>query len=312
MVKNEFYYPSVDGKTQIHAVEWIPNGDVVGVLQIAHGVTEYILRYEEFANYFTSKGFVVVGNDHLGHGDSVAEGAMPMYFGPKGSWNYVVEDFKSCRDIISKRYNDVPYFLLGFSLGSFVVRSFLIQYPNVIDGAIIMGTGQQSSIAIQIAKFVANKEGSKYGEDHPTPTIKELTFGNYNKNFSPNRTDLDWLCSSEKNLDIYIADPKRGEEFSAGLFRELLDGMLYTAKLNNIKKMNTNIPILFISGGDDPVGEGGKGVIRAYRFFKKAGIKDVSMKLYPGLRHDILHEDCNKDIYNYLYEWLISKIDNRK
>ena len=309
MIKNEFYYPSADGKTRIHAVEWKPETEIKGVIQIAHGVTEYILRYENFAEFFTQKGFVVVGNDHLGHGQSIAPNGKPMYFGPNGSWNFVVKDIDTCKQMTKKKYPNVPYMILGFSLGSFLVRTYLIDYAQEpLDGAIIMGTGYIPNFKIAIAKMMANKEAKKVGEENTSPVIKSLTFETYNKLFKPNRTAFDWLCSNEEALDEYIKDPLRGENYSAGLFREMLTGMQYTAELKNIQKMNKKIPIFLLSGDKDPVGEFGKGVIKTHEIFKKAGIEDVEIKLYPNLRHDILHEKCKDTIYNDIYLWLKKKM----
>ena len=309
MIKNEFYYPSADGKTQIHAVEWKPETEIKGIIQIAHGVTEYILRYENFAEFFTQKGFVVVGNDHLGHGQSIAPNDKPMYFGPNGSWNFVVKDIDTCKQMAKKKYPNVPYIILGFSLGSFLVRTYLIDYAQEpLDGAIIMGTGYIPNFKIAIAKMMTNKEAKKVGEENTSPVIKSLTFETYNKLFKPNRTAFDWLCSNEEALDEYIKDPLRGEDYSAGLFREMLTGMQYTADMKNIQKMNKKIPIFLLSGDKDPVGEFGKGVIKTHKIFKKAGIEDVEIKLYPNLRHDILHEKCKDTIYNDIYLWLKKKM----
>lgn len=305
MINKEFFYASADKKTTIHACMWIPEGEPKGVIQIAHGVTEYIKRYEPFAKYFTEKGYVVVGNDHIGHGKSIAKGSEPMYFGPEGSWNFVVSDIKNCMDITKKEFPGIPYTLIGFSLGSFVVRTFLIDYPEEkLDRVILMGTGQMSDVPIKIAKMMANSEAKKAGEEHSTPNIHNLTFGTYNKVFKPNRTEYDWLCANNDALDEYIKDPDRGGDFSAGLFRELLNGMLYTAKVKNIKKMNKDIPVLLLSGAMDPVGDCGKGVEKTFSTLKKAGIKNVSMKLYPGDRHDILHEKDKMDVYKDIEEWI--------
>ena len=308
MTRNEFYYLSADGKTKIHAVEWLPDGKPKAILQIAHGVTEYILRYEEFAEFLTEKGIAVIGNDHIGHGTSIAEGAERMYFGTEGSWDWVVEDIKKCLDITKNKFPNMPYCLLGFSLGSFLARTYLTKYPGTLNGAIIMGSGQLPPFQISIAKFMVNNEAKKVGEDHTSPTIQKLSYETYNKYFAPNRTKYDWLCASTTSLDEYIKDTMRGEDFTAGLFRELLNGMAFTAKQSNIEKIDKNMPILFLSGDKDPVGEQGKGVIKAYDCFKKAGIKDVNMKLYPGLRHDILREDCRQDIFEDIYKWMKDKI----
>ena len=308
MNKNEFYYLSADGKTQIHAVEWIPDEKPKAILQIAHGVTEYILRYEQFAEYLVKKGIMVVGNDHLGHGKSIAKDSEPMYFGPTGSWKWAVEDMYTCTKMIKEKYPEIPYYMLGFSLGSFLLRTYLIEYPGIADAAIIMGTGETPPVQIALAKFIANKEAKKVGENHTSPMIKKLTFDTYNKFFAPNRTDYDWLCSDNEGLDEYIADQMRGGNLSAGLFREMLSGMKFTSEIKNLKKMNLNIPILFISGDEDPVGEKGKGVIKAYHKFQDIGMKDVEIKLYPKLRHDILHEKCKKEIYEYVYNWIEKKL----
>lgn len=306
MIKNEFYYPSADRKNQIHAVEWKPESEAKGVIQIAHGVTEYILRYEDFANFFTQKGFVVVGNDLLGHGKSVGKDGKKMYFGPKGSWNYVVKDIDKCKQITKEKYPNVPYIMLGFSLGSFLLRTYLIDYPNEkIDGAIIMGTGYMSSLVASIAKMMANKEAKKAGEENITPTIKKLTFETYNNLFKPNRTEFDWLCSNEEELDKYINDKNRGDGYSSGLFREMLTGMQYTSNLKNIKKMNKKLPIFLLSGDKDPVGDFSKGVIKTYNTYKKAGIEKVDIKSYQNLRHDILHEKIKDKIYDDIYNWCI-------
>lgn len=308
MIRKEFYFPSADGKTNIHAVEWIPTEDVIGILQVAHGVTEHILRYETFAEYFTKKGFVVVGSDHIGHGTSIAEGAEPMYFGPVGSWDWVVEDLHTCKTIMKKKFSDVPYSMLGFSLGSFLVRSYLITHPGEIDAAILVGTGQTPGLQIMLAKWIVNREAGKVGEEHTSPMIKQLTFETYNKIFAPNRTEYDWLNSNTKALDDYIQDPLRGECFTAGLFRELLSAMAFTGKKKELKKMDMDTPIYFVSGSKDPVGDCGKGVLRAYSNFKKVGVKEVSMKIYPELRHDILKETGSNKIYGDIYKWLKKQI----
>lgn len=303
-MKHFFHYPSSDGKTQIYAVEWIPETKPFAVLQIAHGVTEYIERYEDFADYLNDRGIVVVGNDHLGHGKSIADDAESMYFGPAGSWNWAVKDIASLQQIMRQKYIDLPYIFLGFSLGSFLVRQFLIDYPKNVSAAIIAGTGQQPSWQLLFAKKIANHEAKKTGEDHTSPRIQKLTFESYNKHFAPNRTKYDWLCGNESSLDEYIKDSMRGEDFSSGLFRELLTGMIYTVNKDNIKNMSLDTPILFISGKDDPVGSFGKGVKKAYDAFKKAGMKQVTMCLKSNMRHDIFHEEKCMEVYEDIYKFI--------
>lgn len=308
MVRNEFTFLSADGQTSIHAVEWLPEGDVRAVLQISHGVAEYILRYESFAAYLTARGFAVAGHDHLGHGASVAEGGARLYFGPKGSWNWVVDDIYARRQLAGKRFPGVPYFLLGHSMGSFLARTYLIRYPGTVDGAVIMGTGQQSPALIAGGKAIAAGESARIGEDRASPLVEKLAFGAYNKRFAPNRTANDWLSVSGENVDRYLADPLCGGTPTSGLFREMLGGLTFIAKPENLRKMNLNTPILFISGEMDPVGDCGKGVKKAFRSFQKAGVRDVSLKLYPELRHEILCEDCKEMVYEDVYQWLNARV----
>ena len=304
MVRNEFTFLSADGKTDIHAVEWLPEAAPRAVLQIAHGVSEFILRYEPFAQWLTERGFAVVGHDHLGHGDSVAPGAQRLYFGPLGSWNWVVEDIHTLRTLAGEKFPGIPYFLLGHSMGSFLSRNYLIRFPGSVDGAVIMGTGHMPGFVVSAGKAVASLMAKKVGEDMPHPLVEALAFGSYNKTFAPNRTAFDWLSLSEANVDWYIAHPLCGGNPSTGLFREMLGGMAFMGNRKHLKEMDLTTPILFISGEMDPVGSCGKGVRTAYESFVSAGVADVSLKLYPQLRHEILCEDCRETVFEDIYQWL--------
>ncbi len=300
--RKEFYFPSSDGLTPIHAVEWQVENPI-GVLQISHGVSEYALRYEPFAQYMNSKGFAVVANDHIGHGLSLADGAAPLYFGRHDGWQHVVDDVYTLRDMTGKKYPELPYFLLGHSMGSFIARTYLIRYPGTLSGAIIMGTGQQSPALILGGRAFAKIEGRRIGFDRFSPAVDQLAFGAYNKKFAPNRTPFDWLSVNEENVDAYIADPLCGDA-SVGLFFDMLGGIGFVGKQSNVNTMNVNTPILFTAGDQDPVGDMGNGVKKAYASFQKAGVRDVSLKLYPGLRHEILNESRREEVYEDLWKWI--------
>ena len=300
--RKEFYFPSSDGLTPIHAVEWQVENPI-GVLQISHGVSEYALRYEPFAQYMNSKGFAVVANDHIGHGLSLADGAAPLYFGRHDGWQHVVDDIYTLRDMTGKKYPELPYFLLGHSMGSFIARTYLIRYPGTLSGAIIMGTGQQSPALILSGRTFAKIEGRRIGFDKFSSMMDKLVFGAYNKKFAPNRTPFDWLSVNEENVDAYIADPLCGDA-SVGLFFDMLGGIGFVGKQSNVNTMNVNTPILFTAGDQDPVGDMGNGVKKAYASFQKAGVRDVSLKLYPGLRHEILNESRREEVYEDLWKWI--------
>ena len=303
--RKEFYFPSSDGRTQIHAVEWYPaDVEPIGILQIAHGVAEYALRYDPFAQFLNTKGFIVVANDHIGHGLSVAEGAAPLYFGKQDGWKHVVDDMYTLRDLTGKKYPALPYFLMGHSMGSFLTRTYLIRYPGTVKGAIIMGTGFQPAYMVAGGRLVAKLAGKRGGAERFSQTVDKLAFGAYNKPFAPNRTSFDWLSVNEENVDRYIADPYCGGNTSVGLFYDMLGGIGFICKQSNVNKMNLNTPVLFISGDHDPVGDMGKGVKAAYESFRTAGVKDVELKLYPGLRHEILNEKCRDEVYADLWAWI--------
>jgi alpha-beta hydrolase superfamily lysophospholipase len=302
--RKEFHFPSSDGKTQIHAVEWTPEGEAKGVYQIAHGVAEYALRYEPFAEFLTGKGFVVVANDHIGHGESVAPGAPALYFGDKDGWTHVVDDMYALRNLTAQKYPDLPYFLMGHSMGSFLTRTYLIRYPGTVKAAIVMGTGQQPGFMLAGGKLAANFFGKKTGFDKFNASVDNLAFGAYNKPFEPKRTNYDWLSANTENVDRYIADPLCGGQTTTGLFRDMLGGIGFIEKGANLEKMDKDTPVLFISGAMDPVGDLGKGTTKAYESFRKAGVKDVTLKLYPGLRHEILNEKEKDQVYADIWAWV--------
>lgn len=311
MVRSEFVFPSADGKTGIHAVDWTPETAPRGVLVISHGVSEHILRYEPLASYLTERGFAVAGHDHLGHGFSVAAGAPRLYFGPRGSWDWVVQDLYTRRNLAGERYPGLPVFLLGHSMGSFLARTYLIRYPGTLAGAILMGTGQMAPAVVAAGRVLAAREAKKVGDTHPSPLVNKLAFEAYNQKFAPNRTAYDWLSVNQENVDNYLADPLCGGDPTIGLFREMLGGIAYIEKAENLKRMNRNTPILFLSGAEDPVGDMGKGVRRAYRSFCRSGVRDVEMKLYPGARHEILNEAQGETVCADICRWLEAKLPGR-
>ena len=308
MERYEFTFPSADGITRIHAVEWVPEGPVRAVLVVSHGVSEYILRYEGLARFLTERGLAVAGHDHLGHGTSVAEGASRLYFGRKGSWDWVVADLYERRQLAGRRFPGVPVFLMGHSMGSFLARTYLIRYPGTVRGAVLMGTGQMPPAMVAAGRAVAAREIRRVGEDHPSPLVMKLAFDAYNKRFAPNRTGFDWLSLDSGNVDRYLADPLCGENPSVGLFREMLCGIAFNSRQGNLRKMNLNTPVLFLSGEQDPVGDCGRGVERAAASFRRAGVRDVTVKLYPRLRHELLQEAEAPQVCEDLYRWLSARL----
>ena len=304
----EFTFLSSDGKTRLHAMQWLPVETPRAVLQISHGVAEHIGRYDGFARYLNEQGIAVVGHDHLGHGGSLPEGGTPVYFGDGTPWETVVADIQLLHEQLRREFPGVPLCLMGHSMGSFLARSYLIRYPGTVDGAIIMGTGYMSAASTAASLAVINAECLRNGESRPSAVATKASFGIYNRRFAHNRTSMDWLSLNPDNVDAYLKDPLCQGNASAGLFREMLSGIRFVCKEDNIRKMNHHTPILFISGAMDMVGDCSKGVERAAAAFQRAGMRDVTVKLYPELRHEVLKEDCREQVYDDIDRWLEGKL----
>ena len=306
----EFQFLSTDGKTQLHGMRWEPADQPVrAVLQLCHGVAEHIARYDAFARYLNGLGIAVVGHDHLGHGLSLPEGGTPVYFGEGSTWHTVVDDIYVLHQRIRLWYPDVPLGIMGHSMGSFLTRTYLIRYPGTVKAAVIMGTGWQPKAVIAGGLAAAGAAAAVVGESGTSELVTNLAFGAYNKLFAPNRTSCDWLSADEENVDAYMADPLCGADATVGLFRQMLLGIRFNQRLGNLRRMDLQTPVLFVAGDRDPVGDCGKGVRRTYQEFLRAGVQDCTLKLYPGLRHEILNEKSyQKAIFQDIGSWLVSKL----
>ena len=303
-MKQEFFYPSKDGRTQIHAIEWIPEGEVKAVLQIAHGMVEFIDRYDRFANFLTSQGFYVVGNDHLGHGKSVTGESELGYFAKKDGNLCVIGDIHQLREDTVKKYPDVPYFLLGHSMGSFLARQYIEMYGDGLKGAIIMGTGSQPNSTLKMGMNLTSLMMKIKGDHHRSKLVNNMALGSYNKSFEPSRTKNDWLTKDEKIVDAYEANPLNQFMFTVNGYNNMFRGMLFAQTRENLDKIPKELPILVVSGENDPVGEFGKGPKAVAETYKNIGIKDVTLKLYPDDRHEILNELDKETVDKDLLQWM--------
>lgn len=309
--EHEYTFISCDGHTPIHVHEWVPDCDLNGVIQIAHGVAEYIDRYDRFARYLCSKGFAVVGNDHLGHGQSTADPDCLGWFADENGWMKVVGDIEKLRVTTQEKFKGLPYFMYGHSMGSFLMRTWLCIFSNCpVNGMILSGTGQNPYAVTFAGAMLCDEEILRLGAHAYSEIVDKAAFGGYNKNFEPARTRFDWLSRDEAEVDKYIADPYCGFDCSVGLFRDLMFGLKYIAERRNLKNANKKLPIYLMSGDKDPVGSNGMGVAKVYAMLMRAGITDVKYKLYPDGRHE-MHNEINRDeVMKDLSDWIFSKIDN--
>lgn len=307
-MKQDFYYLSKDEKTQIHASEWIPEGTPRAILQICHGMVEYIGRYADFAQYLSGNGFYLTGNDHLGHGESVVSDDMHGYFGKDRGNEYVIGDIHELRCRTAEKFPGVPYFMLGHSMGSFLLQQYIEMYGEGLKGAIIMGTGSQPKAVLKAGKLLCRTMSAFRGQMYRSSLVDNTAFGSYNKRFEPARTTHDWLTKDEKIVDKYLADPWCTFMFTVNAYYQMFRGMEYLQNKDHIAQIPKDLPLLLVSGAEDPVGDFGKGVTQAYESYKEAGIRDLQMKLYPGDRHEILNELDRQQVYEDLKNWLEARI----
>lgn len=301
----EFNYKSSDGKNYIHAVKWIPKDEPKYILQIAHGMAEHVMRYEDFAKFLNEHGFLVCGEDHLGHGKTAANKSDLGYCAEKDGHQTVIKDMKQLQDIIKKDYPNLPYFLLGHSMGSFLCREFIETYGETLNGAIVMGTGNQPQIALGFAKLLCRIISVTKGWRHRSNAINNIAMGSYNKRFQPIETGHEWLCRDSKQAGRYQNDPYCGYVFTLNGFYNMFDMMSYIEKKKNIAKIPKDLPVFICAGEEDPVGDFGYAPRKVNKDFKKAGIKDVTLKLYPEDRHEILNELDQDVVYDDILQWLI-------
>ena len=299
-------FPSHNLANTISGVIYIPDEAPRGILQISHGMCEYIGRYDSFMGYMAEQGFVVAGHDHLGHG-ATSEEKDYGFFGEQDGYVHLVEDLHKMTDIVKQKFGDLPYFLLGHSMGSFIARLYLSRYGDDLDGAIICGTGGPNPMT-GLGLFMANRTCRKKGSFYRSKTLDRMAFGSFNRKCKPGRTSKDWLTRDNAIVDKYLNDPKCMFLFTAAGFRDLLT---LSGKANDAQwyqSLNANLPLLLISGDMDPVGNYGKGVRKVYSRLKKAGIQDVSMNLYPGGRHEILNETDRELVYLDVQRWMLDRM----
>ena len=297
--------------SRLHGYIWWPeDGETPrAAVQLVHGMAEYIGRYDDFARYLNGLGFVVFGHDHIGHGESVSSpdewGKLPAV----GGRDILVADVHRVRTEAMARINNaygeqLPLFLFGHSMGSFVVRAYLANHAYGLKGAIICGTGfmkpQTSAAGNRIARLIARVRGENYN----SRLLHNMGVGAYAQDIADAETDLDWLSHNRKNVENYIADEQCGFMFSAGGYATVTDLMRYVCSTECVSTYPHDLPLLYIAGTEDPVGECGEGVSRAADLAHAAGVTDVRCRLYAGMRHEILNELGHQVVYDDISSWM--------
>ena len=312
MVTNNFTYLSADGKTNIHAVKWTPDdGGYRAVLQITHGMVEYIERYIPFAEFLTQKGYMVVGHDHIGHGASISDKEDWGYFYENAPSDILVSDMHTLRTMIQQENPGVPYFMLGHSMGSFMLRKYLAFHNENLRGAIIMGTGFIPEGTTKLALWLTDVVGRLKGTRHRSPLLAKLLYGPSYKNFDTTGAEPEksWLTKDAEIVKKYYKDPCCTFRFTVNGYRGLFESVNFSCNLDNVKEIPAKLPIFIVSGKEDPVGDLGKGVMKVYDMFEEAGSLDVTYQLYENDRHEILNETDKEIVFSDLLAWMNVRID---
>jgi alpha-beta hydrolase superfamily lysophospholipase len=310
MKTTTFSLHSSEGQ-DIVVYKWQPENisSYQGILQLAHGMAEHAGRYHDFAGELCKAGFIVYASDHRGHGKTAGNLDNFGYIGQNG-WEQLIKDIYSLTRFTKKEYPELPIFLFGHSMGSFLVRNYLFDYGKELKGVILSGTGGDPGILAAIGKFIAMVICRTRGERYRSKLLHNLTFGNYNKRIKDPRTKYDWLSRDKKVVDDYIDDDYCGGVFTASFFYEIASGLQEINKKENLGRIPVELPILLVSGTEDPVGNYTKGVLQVYQNFRKAGIKDVRYKLYEGARHEVLNETNKREVYRDVLAWLSEHLAN--
>ncbi len=302
----EFYLPS-HGRGRLHCVQWAAPAPPRAIVQIVHGIAEHVLRYDDFAQFLNEKGITVVAEDHMGHGGTLAPGDPKGYF--YGGWLSAVDDCYSLLTHTKDQLPEIPYVILGHSMGSFLTRTLLYRYPESgIAAAILCGTGWQPAPILKAGLSLCRRACAKTGETHVSPHLRNVIFGTYNKKVLNPRTPFDWICGDPQVVDTYMADSLCGFEETAGLDRDMLTGIQMNQKKENLARMKSSLPVLFIAGEQDPVGSYGAGVRKSAAAFRQAGLSDVTVLLYQEGRHEILNESMKGAVYQDVFHWISRKI----
>lgn len=294
-------YKSSDKIHDIAYYVYFPMGAVKGVVQIAHGMCEYFGRYDHFARFLTQRGYIVCGNDHLGHGSSVKDDSELGYFAEVNGWQCVVSDMYQLTKIMKKNYSDLPYFLLGHSMGSFMARAYCTKYSKKLDGVVFCGT---SGGTAGIPALLTIIDGMKkvYGSKHRSQKINKIAFGAYNKRITDSNSEYAWISRDKDVVHEYSLDDKCTFIFTLNGFENLMKSLWYVSNEKWFETYNKSLPTFLIAGENDPVGQYGEGVRKVYNKMCDYSC-DVKLKLYPGARHELLNELDKQETYDDVLEF---------
>ena len=304
-------FTSNDGKTRVAGYIFEPMCAPRAMIQISHGMCEYIMRYEHLANELCARGYLVCGHDHLGHGNTAPDDEHLGFTVHGGGADLMVRDLYRMTKLMKHRYGDLPVVLLGHSMGSFIARRYISVYGKELRAAIISGTAGPES-PTEMGKLLAKVIMVFKGEKYRSELLKKLSTGSYNKKFKDEDCPESWLSRDGELRVKYANDRFCSYTFTARGYHDLFELLGSVSGDDWAATVPTDLPILIVSGDNDPVGNFGKGVEKVYEALEGAGVADVTMRLYYGGRHEMFNETNKEDVINDTLEWLDQYIEKRK
>lgn len=310
----ELSFESSNGKDTVYGKILKPRGlKPKGIVQICHGMCEYFDKYDFFCQYLLNENYIVCGHDHIGHGNSVKSAEERGYFAPIDGYKFLIEDTRKVTELVLKQISDekIPYFLFGHSMGSFISRCYAAKYGEKLDGLILCGSiGPQPLVKAGIK--LANTMASVKGDHYRSKKLYNLSLDFANIKFLPASTRFDWICSDKEEVKKHMADEKSNFIFTVSGFADLFHLVSLCNSPRTIKTIPKDLPIFFMSGKMDPIGENGTGVGRAVELYRDAGIKNLTFKLYPNDRHELVNEKDKEVVYQDMIHFMeeCKKIEN--
>ena len=271
-------------------------------------MNEYALRYDYFAEKLVDQGYIVYAHDHRGHGYTATSKENLGYLADNEGFDWLVEDVKELNNVIKTENEGLPIIIFGHSMGSFVSQRFIELYGNDIDGVILSGTNGKPLLTTKLGILISKVEMMIKGRKAKSKLMDTLSFGNFNSQFKPTRTQYDWLCSDNDEVDKYINSELCGFISTTSFYYDLIRGLWNIHKKENLMMIPKNLPVYIFAGDKDPVGRSGKGIISLYNCYKKLNIIDVTYKLYENGRHEMLNEKNKDEVIGDINNWLEERI----
>lgn len=304
-MRNDHYTFTAEDGTPIFVYRWRPDvGIGKGVVHIAHGLAEHAGRYDDFAEELTSSGYVVCSNDHRGHGRTAQSQADLGFFGEKNAWNLVIRDIAQLCRAEKAEQPGLPLILYGHSLGSTLAQQLIYEHGELFDAVAMSACNGDVNVLVHIGRWIARFERFRQGKRGRSDLINRLSFDAFNKPFEPNRTSFDWLSRDDAEVDKYIGDSMCGFVSTNQLWIDLLDATVAIARHENHRRIPRELPIFLLTGSDDPVNQNGQGCVKLAESYRQAGLRNVSYKIYPNARHELLHEINRQEVNENFVEWL--------